>query len=151
MFSFSQSYLPSLRAAVTRATFLAASAMIVACGHTGQIAPSALAANPSNYDGQSVTVAGTVKNPTSRDTRRGTATTYQLCDSACITVIAFGDANVSDGSQATVSGRFRASFGRRQMMTNVLIVGDRMRGSGRKHGSRRMRDSGGTAAVSPSP
>jgi len=86
-------------------------------------------------------VAGTVKNPTSRDTRRGTATTYQLCDSACITVIAFGgaSANVSDGSQTTVSGRFRASFGRKQMMTNVLVVGGRIR------------DSGGTAAGSPAP
>jgi hypothetical protein len=141
MFSLSHSHLPTLRAAATRAAFLAAVAATAACGHTDQIAPSALAANPSNYDGQSVTVAGTVKNPTSRDTRRGTATTYQLCDSACITVIAFGgaSANVSDGSQTTVSGRFRASFGRKQMMTNVLVVGGRMR------------DSGGTAAGSPSP
>jgi hypothetical protein len=141
MFLLSHSYLPSLRVAMTRAALLAAIASTVACAHTSQVAPSALVANPSNYDGQSVTVAGTAKNPTSLDTRRGTATTYQLCDSACITVIAFGNgnANVSDGSQTTVSGRFRASFGRKQMMTNVLIVGGRMRGSG------------DAAASSPSP
>lgn len=138
MFSRSHSHLPSLGAAMTRAAFLAV-ASTVACGHTTQVAPSALAANPADYDGQSVTVSGTVKNPTAMQMRRGTATTYQLCDNACITVIAFGDTNVSDGSQATASGRFRASFGRKQMMTNVLIVGGHMRGSG------------GAAALSPSP
>ena len=123
-------HLPSLRAAMTRVAFLAAFASTVACAHTSQVAPSALAANPADYDGQSVTVSGTAKNPTAMQMRRGTATTYQLCDSACITVIAFGDTNISDGSQVTTSGRFRASFGRKQMMTNVLIVGGRMRGSG---------------------
>jgi hypothetical protein len=139
MLSLSHSHLPYLRAAITRAAFLAALVSTVACGHTSQVAPSALAANPADYDGQSVTVAGTVKNPTAMQMRRGTATTYQLCDSACITVIAFDDPNVSDGSQVTTTGRFRASFGRKQMMTNVLIVGGHMRGSG------------GAAALSPSP
>jgi hypothetical protein len=139
MFSLSHSHLPHLRAAITRAVLLAAFASTVACGHTTQVAPSALAANPADYDGQSVTVSGTVKNPTAMQMRRGTATTYQLCDNACITVIAFGDTNISDGSQVTASGRFRASFGRKQMMTNVLIVGGHMRGSG------------GAAAFSPSP
>lgn len=138
MLSLSHLHLAYLRAAMTRATFLAALASTVACGHTSQVAPSALAANPADYDGQSVTVSGTVKNPTAMQTRRGTATTYQLCDNACVTVIAFGDPNVSEGSQVTESGRFRASFGRKQMMTNVLIVGGHMRGSG-------------GAALSPSP
>ena len=139
MLSLSHSHVPCLRAAMVRAAFLAVFASTVACAHTSQVAPSALAANPADYDGQSVTVPGTVKNPTAMQTRRGTATTYQLCDNACITVIAFGDTNVSDGSQVTASGRFRASFGRRQMMTNVLIVGGHMR------------DSGGAAALSPAP
>jgi hypothetical protein len=94
------------------------------CGHTSQsVAPSALAANPANYDGQDVTVSGTAKNPTARQMRRGTATVYQLCDSACINVVQFGDTNVSDGGQVSVSGRFRATFGRREKMSNVLIVG----------------------------
>lgn len=119
----SVSYLPPLRAAM-RYLLLAAVASTVACAHTSQsVAPSALAANPANYDGQSVTVSGTVKNPTARETRRGTATAYQLCDNACINVIEFDNTNVSDGSQVTVSGRFRASFGRQQTITNVLLVG----------------------------
>ncbi len=102
-----------------------------ACGHGAQsVAPSALAANPSNYDQEDVSVSGTAKNITTRQTRRGTATIYELCDSACIHVVQFGDANVSDGSQVAVSGRFRASFGRRNLMTNVLIVGGRMGGAG---------------------
>lgn len=121
---------PSFRAA-TYVALIAAAALTVACGHTSQsVAPSALAANPSTYDGQSVTVSGTAKNPTARQTRRGTATVYQLCDSACINVIQFDNPNVSDGSQVTVSGHFRASFGRQHSMSNVLVVGGRMGGSG---------------------
>jgi hypothetical protein len=124
------SILQSLRAA-TYVALMAAAALTVACGHTSQsVAPSALTANPSNYDGQSVTVSGTAKNPTARQTRRGTATVYQLCDSACINVIEFANPNVSDGSQVTVSGHFRASFGREHTMSNVLIVGGRMGGFG---------------------
>jgi hypothetical protein len=126
MFSISR----SLRAAMYVA-LAAAAAVTVACGHTSQsVAPSALAANPSNYDGQSVTVSGTAKNPTARQMRRGTATVYQLCDSTCINVIQFGNPNVDDGSQVTVSGHFRASFGREHAMNNGLVVGGRMGGSG---------------------
>jgi outer membrane lipoprotein-sorting protein len=134
------SHLQCLRAATTLVALLTAVAATVACAHSSQsVAPSALAANPSTYDGESVTVSGTVKNPTTRQTRRGTATAYQLCDSACINVIEFGNANVSDGSQVTVSGRFRASFGREQTMTNVLLVGGHRGGYG------------GEPAPSPSP
>jgi cytochrome c-type biogenesis protein CcmE len=98
----------------------------VACGHGAQaVAPSALSADPSTYDGQDVTVSGTVKNPGTRQTRRGTATTYQLCDNACINVVQFEGASVTDGSKITVAGRFRASFGRQTALTNVLIVGGR--------------------------
>jgi hypothetical protein len=129
-----------LGAALSRAALAVALLSTVACGRGGaSVAPSALAANPSNYDGQTITVTGTAKNPTAHQMRRGTATTYQLCDSACINVVQFGDTNVADGSQVTVSGRFRESFGRRQMMTNVLVVGGRFGG-----------EAGGEAAPSPS-
>jgi hypothetical protein len=112
--------------AATHIGLMGIAALIVACGHTSQsVAPSALSANPSDYDGQSVTVSGTAKNPTARQTRRGTATVYQLCDTACINVIQFDNPNVSDGSQVTVSGHFRASFGRSHTMSNVLVVGGR--------------------------
>lgn len=117
-----------LLAAIARLALLGTVASVIACGHTAQsVAPSALAADASTYDGEDVSVSGTVKNPGTRQTRRGTATTYQLCDSACINVIQFGSATVSDGSQVTVSGRFRASFGRQRTITNVLIVGGRTR------------------------
>ena len=119
----------SLRRAVTalaRAAILVALASSVACGHSAQtVAPSALSADPSTYDGQDVSVSGTVRNPGTRQTRRGTATTYQLCDSAYINVVQFGGAAVTDGSKLTVAGRFRATFGRQTTMTNVLIVGGR--------------------------
>jgi hypothetical protein len=112
--------------AATQIALIVAVALTVACGHTSQsVAPSALAANPSDYDGQSVTVSGTAKNPTARQMRRGTATVYQLCDTACINVVQFDNPNVSDGSQVTVSGHFRASFGREHAMSNVLVVGGR--------------------------
>lgn len=121
------SYWRPLVAAAAPATLLVAVASFGACGHTAQtVAPSAMAANPSSYDQQDVTVSGMAKNPRTRQTRRGAATTYQLCDSACINVVQFGSANVSDGSKQTVSGRFRATFGRQRRMTNVLIVGGRM-------------------------
>jgi FlaG/FlaF family flagellin (archaellin) len=117
-----------------RALIIAAMGLSVAlgsCGHASQsVAPSALASNPSNYDDQDVTVSGTAKNPTTRQMRRGTATTYQLCDNTCINVVQFGDANVTEGSQITVSGRFHTSFGRRTIMSNVLVVGGRMRREG---------------------
>jgi len=126
MLSISQSFRTAMYVAL-----VAAAAVTVACGHTSQsVAPSALAANPSNYDGQSVTVSGTAKNPTARQTRRGTATFYQLCDTACVNVIQFDNPNVDDGSQVTVSGRFRASFGRQHTISNVLVVGGRTGGSG---------------------
>jgi hypothetical protein len=120
----SPSFLPR---AATIAALAATVTLAGGCGHSGQsVAPSALAANPSNYDRQELTVSGTAKNPTARQMRRGTATLYQLCDNACINVIEFGNPNVEDGSQVTVTGRFLSSFGRAHVMTNVLVVGGHM-------------------------
>jgi hypothetical protein len=97
------------------------------CGHSSQsVAPSAIVANPSSYDEQDVTVSGTVKNPKTRHTRRGTATRYQLCDGTCVTVVQFGEAGVTDGSTQTITGRFHTQFGRRRVMSNVIVVGGRM-------------------------
>ena len=116
----------NLRAA-SRGILVAAVVVAAACGQRApSVAPSALAANPATYDNQDVTVTGTAKNPTTRPMRRGTATVYQLCDSACIAVVQFGDTNVSDGDTTTVTGRFHASFGRRAKMSDVLVVGGRM-------------------------
>ena len=110
---------------------LSLSIMLASCGHSGEsVAPSALASSPSNYDDQDVTVSGTAKNPTTRQMRHGTATLYQLCDNSCINVVQFGDANVTNGTSVTVSGRFHASFGRRRVISNVLVVGGRTRPAG---------------------
>ncbi len=115
------STLQSLRAAACVA-LLAAAALTVACSRASQsVAPSALAANPSTYDGQNLTVSGEARHP--HQMRRRAATVFQLCDSTCIQVVDFDNANVSNGSQVTVSGHFRSSFGPRAM--NVLIVGSR--------------------------
>lgn len=98
------------------------------CGHNSQsLAPSAVIANPSSYDEQDITVSGAARNPETRQTPRGTFTRYQLCDTACINVVTFGESSVAAGSQQTVTGRFHATFGRRRVFSNVLVVGGRNR------------------------
>lgn len=129
-----------LRLFAFRAALVAIVAAVAACSHGGpEVGPSKLAIRPSAYNGQDVTVTGTAKDPTTRKMRRGTATVYQLCDKMCINVVQFGDTNVSDGDQTTVSGRFHASFGRHRMLANVLVVGGRTG------------HTGGGEAASPSP
>src|ERR1700722_18038 len=110
-----------------RVTLLAAATVCAAgCGHSSQtVAPSAVSADPASYDQQDITVSGTAKDAVTRQTRRGTATRYELCDNGCINVIAFGAKVVTDGSKQTVTGRFHTSFGRRRILSNVLLVGGR--------------------------
>jgi hypothetical protein len=104
----------------------AATACATGCGHSSQtVAPSAVSADPASYDQQDITVSGTAKNAVTRQTRRGTATRYELCDNGCINVIAFGANVVADGSKQTVTGRFHTTFGRRRTLSNVLVVGGR--------------------------
>jgi hypothetical protein len=111
---------------LARAALSIALASSAACGHSAQtVAPSALSADPSTYDGQDVTVSGTAKSLGTRQTRRGTATTYQLCDTACINVIQFGASDAAEGGNVTVTGRFRATFGRQTTIKDVLVVGGR--------------------------
>lgn len=114
----------SLRA---RLLFAAAAALLSlsACGSAKTVTPSALAAGSSTYDAESVSVSGTVKNPHQRTTRRGHLLAYQLCDTACVNVVQFGDATVDDGSTASVTGTFHASFGRVRQIQNVIVVGGR--------------------------
>lgn len=103
-------------------------AALASCGHATTVAPSALTASAAAYDKQDVSVTGTVKNPTAHQFARGSVTTYQLCDTACVNVVQFGAANVSDGDQQTVTGTFHSAFGRRRFhMQDVIVVGARMR------------------------
>ncbi|MBV8490679.1 MAG: hypothetical protein JO199_09130 [Candidatus Eremiobacteraeota bacterium] len=103
-------------------------AATAACGPkaAASASPSALTGDPTTYDGQSVSVSGTVKNPHTRQGRRGTIDLYQLCDTACINVVQFGNAALpSEGSTVSETGTFRATFGRVKQISNVLMVGGR--------------------------
>jgi hypothetical protein len=86
------------------------------------LAPSALIAGSSTYDGQDVTVAGTIKNVQTKDGPRGTMTQYQLCDTQCVNVIQFGSATVTQGQTQTVTGRFRASVDRGPVKAQDVIM-----------------------------
>jgi hypothetical protein len=122
----SSSSTSSLRARLLFAAAAAAALLsVTACGSAKTVTPSALAAGSSTYDGESVNVSGTVKNPHQRATRRGHLLAYQLCDTACVNVVQFGDATVDDGSTASVTGTFHASFGRIRQIQNVIVVGGR--------------------------
>jgi opacity protein-like surface antigen len=129
---FSSIKLHAMATTLAAAFLLAATA---ACGQSAQsTTPTALTGDPSTFDGQTVSVTGTAKAPKQRKTRRGTVLSYQLCDTACITVLQFNsDATVSEGSTVSVTGMFRATAGGRvRRLTNVLLVG--MRPGGRMNG-----------------
>ena len=89
------------------------------------LAPSTIVANPSAYDGKSVTVTGKVTNyQVSSTPMGGKAAGFQLCDSKCIVVIDKTAASRSDGATATVTGTFHTSFkGPRRTFTNAVVTG----------------------------
>ena len=105
--------------------FLAAilAAFPVVAGAATTMVPSTLANNPAMYDGQTVTVAGTVSDFHSRNTAMGQFSGFQLCDSRCIMVIDKTNQSRSNGSTATVTGVFHASFkGPKKTWTNALLI-----------------------------
>jgi hypothetical protein len=105
---------------------IAASLALAACGGGAKSAtPTQLSTSATDYDGQSVSVSGTAKDPHVRTTKRGQMVRYQLCDSACVNVVQFGDTSVADGTQVTVTGFFHQSFGRIRKISNVVVVGGR--------------------------
>ena len=63
------------------------------------LVPSAIVANPSSYDGKSVTVTGTVKGFQTSSTPMGTVAGFQLCDSECVVVIDKTNQSRSDGAR----------------------------------------------------
>ena len=87
------------------------------------LAPSAIVANPSSFDGKSVTVAGKVANFQTSSTMMGKVAGYQLCDAKCVVVIDEKNHAQTNGSQATVTGTFHATFkGPRKTFTNALVI-----------------------------
>src|SRR5579871_6901685 len=90
----------------------------------GAIAPSAILANPSSYDGKTVTVTGKVAHFQTSSTPMGTVAGFQLCDSKCIVVIDKTNQSRSDGATATITGTFHSTFkGPRKTFTNAVVVG----------------------------
>lgn len=98
--------------------------LIAAIVLAGAIAPSAIAADPSSYDGKTVTVTGKVSHFQTSSTPMGTVAGFQLCDTKCIVVIDKTNQSHSDGAAATVTGTFHATFkGPRKTFTNAIVIG----------------------------
>lgn len=102
----------------------AAVAMTPALALAAALAPSTIAANPSSYDGKTVTVSGKVANFQTSSTMMGTVAGFQLCDSKCIVVIDQKNQSRSNGSSATVTGTFHVTFkGPRKTFHNAVVIG----------------------------
>ena len=85
--------------------------------------PSTLVANPSSYDGKTVTVEGTVSNFQTSSTLMGKVAGFQLCDSKCIVVVDKTAATRSNGATATVTGVFHTSFsGPKRTFKNAVVI-----------------------------
>ena len=71
--------------------------------------PGEILANPDRYDGQPVTIRGTVKNLRETVSRRGNAYyTFDLDDETrAIKVFSFGNASCKAGAPATVEGTYQ--------------------------------------------
>ncbi|HET9392650.1 MAG TPA: hypothetical protein VFO29_03850 [Candidatus Rubrimentiphilum sp.] len=66
-------------------------------------------AAPASFDGQHVTVNGTIQQLSERTSRRGNDyTTFDLCDGSCVHVYSYGHPKLSNGQTLTVSGKFFA-------------------------------------------
>ena len=66
-------------------------------------------ASPSSFDGQHLTVNGTVQQLSAKTSRRGNDyTTFDLCDASCIHVYSYGHPKIANGQTLTVNGRFFA-------------------------------------------
>jgi hypothetical protein len=87
------------------------------------VAPSAILANPTVYDGKAVTVAGTVSHVQTSKSMFRTVTGFQLCDTQCVVVIDETNASRKNGDKATVSGTFQSTFkGPKRTFKNVVVV-----------------------------
>lgn len=88
------------------------------------LAPSAIVASPSTYDGQTVTVAGTVSNYKTHQSAAGEVGRFNLCDSKCVIVIDRTAQAHADNSTTTITGKFHATLQRtKTTLTNVITVG----------------------------
>lgn len=86
------------------------------------LAPSAILANPSNYDGKSVTVAGKVTGFQTSQTMMGKVAGFQLCDAKCVVVVDETGQSRSNGSTVTVTGTFHVTFKAPKRSFNNAVV-----------------------------
>jgi hypothetical protein len=90
----------------------------------GAVSPSAIVANPSSYDGKTVTVTGKISSFQTSSTPMGQVAGFQLCDSKCVVVIDKTNQSRSNGATATITGTFHATFkGPRKTFTNAVVIG----------------------------
>lgn len=109
-----------MRVALTLVAFILVSCVALAAD---ALAPSAIVASPSTYDGKSVTVTGTVSNFQTSKTMMGSVAGYQLCDAQCVVVIDETNTTQTNGSSATVTGTFHATFkAPRKTFTNAVVI-----------------------------
>lgn len=107
-----------------RVIIAALAAAIPSVALAAALAPSAIVASPSSYDGKTVTVTGKVAHFQTSRTPMGTVAGFQLCDSKCVVVIDKTNQSHSDGADATVTGTFHSTFkGPRKTFTNAVVIG----------------------------
>lgn len=94
--------------------------MLALLGASPAAAPSAAAsaptqvaavlANPVSFDGQHLTISGTVAKLAEKTSKRGNDySTFDLCDgTSCIHVYSYGHPKLTNGQALTVNGRFFA-------------------------------------------
>gem|GEM_PF-1900594 len=95
-----------------RIVTVAAALLLLAASPSPAPATTAIAAilaNPTSFDGQHLSVNGTVGQLAEKTSRRGNNyTTFDLCDTACIHVYSYGHPKIANGQPLTVSGKFFA-------------------------------------------
>lgn len=98
-------------------------AAIPAMALAAALAPSTILANPTGYDGKSVTVTGKIAGFQTSQTMMGKVAGFQLCDAKCVVVIDQTGQSRTNGSTATVSGTFHTSFkGPKRTFNNAVVI-----------------------------
>lgn len=88
------------------------------------VVPSNVVASASTYDGQNITLTGTVSNFETKKTAIGEYTRFNLCDTKCILVLDKTSQPHTDNTSVTVTGTFHASYkGPHKMWSDVLTIG----------------------------
>lgn len=93
--------------------FASALVLLLAAGSASALAqtalsPAAVLAHGAQYDGKSITVAGTVAHVVHKTSHRGNAyTTFDLCSgTSCIHVFEYGNMTVTAGAASTQTGTY---------------------------------------------